>query len=407
VTKALTGGECDHGNGDAAVSRALEASESVRVLGSPMVWVSRCDDMTDRVEGYRAALVERAIFGVYRATVDGRVLDVNSALVTMLGYESAAELLAMNMREVYADPAERGRLIRAQHGRRRFEGVEVNWRRKDGQLLMVRLTGRVVSDDNTDVFETIVEDVTRSRQWELEIRDADRLRAIGQLAGGIAHEFNNLLSIIIGHSELLLDELAPSSPGCESVREIQTASAKAAALTRQLMAFARRQPLQPQVVNIIDLLNRLQPVIHSTLRPGITLEMPAPDQSARIEVDSIQLAQVILSLAGNASDAMPNGGRLRIRVQRMELSQGAFGRGIEVSAGPFVLVTVEDTGVGMDDETKSRIFEPFFSTKRFGEGTGLGLAVVYGIVKQHGGFIFVDSEVGSGTGFRLYFRSAK
>ena len=354
-----------------------------------------------RVQADRAALIERTVFGVYRATVDGRVLDANPALVKMLGYDSAAELLATNMREIYADPAERERLIRAQQGR--FEGVEVNWRRKDEQLLIVRLTGRIVSD----VFEAIVEDVTRPRQWESEIRDADRLRAVGQLAGGIAHEFNNLLSIIIGHSELLLDELMPSSPGCESVREIQTASGKAAALTRQLMAFARRQPLQPQVVNIIQLLNRLQTVIHSSLRAGIALEMPSPDQTALVEVDSIQLAQVILSLAGNASDAMPDGGRLTIRVQQVELSEGAFGRGIEVPSGPFVLVTVEDTGVGMDDETKSRIFEPFFSTKRFGEGTGLGLAVVYGIVKQHGGFIFVDSEVGHGTRFRLYLRSAK
>lgn len=347
------------------------------------------------------------MFGVYRATLDGRVLDANPALVKMLGYDSAAELLATSMRDVYADPAERERLMQLQRGRKWFEGIEFNWRRKDGQLVMVRLTGRIVSDDNTDVFEAIVEDVTRPRQWESEIRDADRLRAVGQLAGGIAHEFNNLLSIIIGHSELLLDELPPSSPGCESVREIQTASGKAAALTRQLMAFARRQPLQRQVVNIIDLLNRLEPVIHSSLRAGVALEMPSPDQTALVEVDAIQLAQVILSLAGNASDAMPNGGRLTMRVQQVELSEGAFGRGIEVSPGPFVLVTVEDTGVGMDDETKSRIFEPFFSTKRFGEGTGLGLAVVYGIVKQHGGFIFVDSDVGRGTRFRLYFRSAK
>lgn len=245
------------------------------------------------------------------------------------------------------------------------------------------------------------------RQWESESRDADRLRAVGQLAGGIAHEFNNLLSIIIGHSELLLDELAPSSPGCESVREIQTASGKAAALTRQLMAFARRQPMQPEVVNIIDSLNRLQGALQSSLRAGIVLEMPSPDQTALVEVDSTQLAQVILSLAGNASDAMPHGGRLTLRVQQVQLSRGAFGPGIEVSPGPFVLVTVEDTGVGMNDETKSRIFEPFFSTKPFGEGTGLGLAVVYGIIKQHGGFIFVDSDVGRGTRFRLYFRSAR
>jgi len=358
-----------------------------------------------RVQADRAALIERTVFGVYRATVDGRVLDANPALVKMLGYDSAAELLATNMREIYADPAERERLIRAQQGR--FEGVEVNWRRKDEQLLIVRLTGRIVSD----VFEAIVEDVTRPRQWESEIRDADRLRAVGQLAGGIAHEFNNLLSIIIGHSELLLDELMPSSPGCESVREIQTASGKAAALTRQLMAFARRQPLQPQVVNIIQLLNRLQTVIHSSLRAGIALEMPSPDQTALVEVDSIQLAQVILSLAGNASDVnvmLPEPAltvRLPASVVAPPKDTALFVvPSVEV---PFVLVTVEDTGVGMDDETKSRIFEPFFSTKRFGEGTGLGLAVVYGIVKQHGGFIFVDSEVGHGTRFRLYLRSAK
>jgi two-component system, cell cycle sensor histidine kinase and response regulator CckA len=363
--------------------------------------------MTDpRVHAYRAALVERAVFGVYRATADGRLLDVNPAFVKMLGYDSGAELLATNMRDVYADRSERERLIQVHRGHGWFEGVEVTWRRKDGRLVSVRLTGRILPDGDNDVFEAIAEDVTRQREQDSDIRDGDRLRAIGQLAGGIAHEFNNLLAVIVGHSELLLDILNPSDPGFESVREIQTASGKAAALTRQLMAFARRQPLRPEVVDIIAALTRLRTVLDASLRTGVVLETPPPDQTALVEVDATQFDLVILSLAGNASDAMPTGGRLTIGVQQTQLSPRAFGPGIEVSPGPFVLVSIEDTGGGMDDDTKACIFEPFFSTKPFGEGTGLGLAVVYGIVKQHGGFIFVDSELGRGTRFRLYFRAA-
>ena len=225
--------------------------------------------MTDvRAQAYRAALLERAVFGIYRSTIDGRLLDVNAALVNMLGYESASELLATNMGDLYADPSERERLIHAHQGRDWFEGVEVTWRRKDGQLLKVRLAGRILSDPGNEVFEAIVEDVTRRRQSESAARDAERLRAIGQLAGGMAHGYNNLLAVIVGQSELLLDLLAPSSAARECVHEIQTASAKAAALTRQLMAFARRQPLQPIPVNIIDLLKRMQPVIEASMPAG-------------------------------------------------------------------------------------------------------------------------------------------
>jgi two-component system cell cycle sensor histidine kinase/response regulator CckA len=249
--------------------------------------------------------------------------------------------------------------------------------------------------------------VTRPDHRESDIGDADRLRAVGQLAGGIAHEFNNLLAIIVGHSELLGDGLDGLSPLLESVQEIQTASRKAAALTRQLMAFARRQPLRPEVVNLIESLERLRTALESLLPAGVAFEMLPDSSTALVEVDSTQFDLVILSLAGNASDAMPNGGRFTIRVEQVHLSPGAFGENIQVPPGPFALVAVEDTGTGMDEDTQSRIFEPFFSTKPFGEGTGLGLAAVYGIVKQHGGFIFVDSEPGRGTRFRLYFRSAK
>ena len=358
------------------------------------------------MQAYRAGLVERAVFGMYRATIDGRLLDTNPALVKMLGYDSATELLATNMRDIYATADERERLIQAYQGREGFEGAKTTWKRKDGRLLEVRLTGRIVAEDDGRVFEAIVEDVTGQRQLEAAAGNADRLRAVGQLAGGIAHEFNNLLSVIIGNSELLREEISPSSAAGASVLEIQTASEKATALTRQLMAFARRQPLQAEPLDVVDLLRRLSPGVRSSLREGISLELELPDRTVVAEVDSVQFEQVILSLSRNASDAMPNGGRLTIELDQIELATGAFGPGIQVPSGRYVLVTIEDTGVGMDDTTKSRIFEPFFSTKPFGYGTGLALAVVYGIVKQHGGFIFVDSQVAHGTRFRLYFRSA-
>lgn len=238
---------------------------------------------------------------------------------------------------------------------------------------------------------------------EVPVESAERLQAMGQLARGISHDFNNLLTVIMGHADLLAEALPASSPEHESVVEIQRAAGSGASLTRQLLAFARQQPLASQVLVLASLIHDSARLLHALVGDEIELVLPSPDRPHSIEADRSQLEQVLLNLATNAKDAMPNGGRLTLSLEEVTGQGGMFGPQVTVKPGPYVLLTLADTGKGMDANTKARVFEPFFSTK---DSTGLGLATVYGIVKQSRGFIFVDSELGRGTRFRLYFPSA-
>ena len=237
-----------------------------------------------------------------------------------------------------------------------------------------------------------------------QLRQSQKMEAVGQLAGGIAHDFNNLLTAIIGYSDLLLE--GGDSP-LHSVRgdlqEIRRAAERAAGLTRQILAFSRRQPLQPETICVNDVLTETEPLLRRTLGECVELAFDLDPELGWIEVDPSQLVQVIMNLSINARDAMPGGGRLSMITTNMELDAEFCWMNSDWTPGPHVTLTVSDTGVGMDAETLTRIFEPFFTTKAPGEGTGLGLSTVYGIVRQSGGYIFAESEPGSGTTFRIYF----
>jgi len=237
-----------------------------------------------------------------------------------------------------------------------------------------------------------------------QLRQSQKMEAVGQLAGGIAHDFNNLLTAIIGYSDLLLaDEDCESESVRTDVQEIRRAAERAAGLTRQILAFSRRQALQPEIVVVNKLVTETEPLLRRTLGEDIELEVVLEPDRCSIEVDPGQLVQVILNLAINARDAMPDGGRLSIRTASEVVGDDLHTAVADSAPGPYVTLTVSDTGVGMDDETLSHIFEPFFTTKGLGEGTGLGLSTVYGIVRQSGGNIRVLSERGRGTDFMIYF----
>ena len=231
---------------------------------------------------------------------------------------------------------------------------------------------------------------------------ADRLQAMGQLARGMVHDFNNVLTVIMGHADLLAGIVSDSSPAHESVTEIQRAAASAASLTRQLLAFARQQPMEPQVLDLATVIHDLSGLLRSLVVDEIELVLPPLGRSYTVEADRSQLEQVLMNLAVNARDAMADGGTLSFAVDEIAARSGMFGPHVAVTPGPFVLLSVTDTGHGMDAQTKARVFEPFFSTKH---SSGLGLATVYGIVKQSKGFVFVDSEPNRGSRFRLYFPS--
>src|SRR2546427_2286292 len=324
----------------------------------------------------------------------------------MLGYDSPEDVQQLDMaRDVYADPAERQRLLdRDSYTEREYDEVEATWKRKDGLLLTVQLSVRAVRNVASEVayYETIVRDVTEQRRLQAQLMQAQKMEAVGRLAGGVAHDFNNLLTVIISYSDLLLEDLGRDDPKREDVAAVRKAAEGAAALTHQLLAFSRQQVLQPKVLDVNATVASTEKLLRRLIGEDIQLVAKLGSGLGSVKADPGQIEQVIMNLAVNARDAMPAGGQLTIETANVEMDE-AYVRGHPLAQpGRYVMLAVSDTGTGMDEQTKAHIFEPFFTTRELGKGTGLGLATVYGIVKQSGGFIWLYSEPGHGTTFKIY-----
>jgi two-component system, cell cycle sensor histidine kinase and response regulator CckA len=357
-------------------------------------------------EASHRTLVEHAPVGIYRSTPSGRFLSANAALARILGYGSTDEVLQLDMaRDVYADPAERQRLLdRDTYTDHEYDEVEATWKRKDGHRLTVQLNVRAVRNAarHVEYYETIVRDVTEQRRLQAQLVQAQKMEAVGRLAGGIAHDFNNLLTVITSYGDLVLDDLSKDDPKRQDIEQILKAAEGAASLTRQLLAFSRQQVLEPRVVNLNDVVAGLEKMLRRVIGEDVDLATALAAGLGAVKADVGQLEQVLMNLAVNARDAMPTGGKLTIETGNVELDTDYTREHHAAAAGHFAMLAVTDTGIGMDEATKARIFEPFFTTKAPGKGTGLGLATVYGIVKQSGGFIWVYSEPGQGTSFKIY-----
>jgi len=350
------------------------------------------------------SLVEHAPVGIYRSSPTGQLLTVNPALIRMLGYGWAEELLRLNVRDdVYADPLERDRLV-AQFHSSETASAEAQWKRRDGSLITVRLYVRTVRNERgaVDCFEGMVEDVTQQRSLESQFRQAQRLEAVGRLAGGVAHDFNNILTAITGYTDLLIEDLGPEDPHRPDVEEIRAAALRAGALTRQLLAFSRKQVFQTRVLDLNDVVRTLDKMLRRLIGEDVKLELALGAELGAVRADPGQIEQVVLNLAVNSRDAMPSGGRLTLQTANVEFDEAYVGRHAGAAPGRYVMLAVSDTGIGMNAETQGHIFEPFFTTKEQGKGTGLGLATVYGIVKQSGGYVWVYSEPGRGATFKIY-----
>jgi PAS domain S-box-containing protein len=366
----------------------------------------RAEGALGRSEATYRSLVEDAPYGIFRTTHDGRLLAVNPAMARMLGYDCESELLGRNMASgVYVDPEERNRLVERISKLGGHLTAEALWRRKDGRCITVRQTSRAAWDlsNRVEYFDTIVEDITERRTLEMQLRQAQKMDALGRVTATVAHDFNNLLAAILGGADLLLEALRADAPEREEAQVIHDAAIRAADLTRQLLAFSRQQVLAPKVLDVNRVVAGIESVLQRLIGGAVDLHtVLAPDLGAA-RADPGQLEQVIVNLAVNARDAMPDGGKLTIETANTELDdQYARQHGVPSAAGPCVMLAVTDTGSGMDAETQARIFEPFFTTKEAGKGTGLGLATVYGIVKQSGGLVWVYSEPGHGTTFKVY-----
>jgi two-component system, cell cycle sensor histidine kinase and response regulator CckA len=273
---------------------------------------------------------------------------------------------------------------------------------KDGRTFEVEVISHELNYAGKRVRLVVAQDISERRLLESQLRQAQKMEAVGRLAGGVAHDFNNLLMVIKGHTELLLNALPRSEQITRKIEQIDRSADRATALTRQLLAFSRMQVLQPQVINLNSVIDEMGKLLPRLIGEDIELVIRTNDDLGTVRADASQMEQVIMNLAVNARDAMPNGGKLVIEAANAELDQSYLTSHPLMKAGPYIQLVVTDSGTGMDAETQAHIFEPFFTTKEKGKGTGLGLATVYGIVKQSGGFIWVYSELGKGTSFKIY-----
>ena len=275
-------------------------------------------------------------------------------------------------------------------------------RLKDGTLIDVEITAGRIDFEGRDAALVLSHDVTHRRLLEQRLSAAEKMEAVGRLAGGVAHDFNNLLTVISGYASVLRRELGER----EELREITHAADQASALTRQLLAFSRRQVLHPRVLDLNEIVGGMEPMLHRIIGDDVQVAVSLEPGLCVVEADRAQLERVVLNLAANARDAMPHGGRLTLETGHVELGEEAVARHGEGHPGPHVVLAVSDTGVGMSEEVRRRLFEPFFTTKDSATGTGLGLATVFGVVKQSGGSIYVYSEEGHGTTFKVYLPAA-
>lgn len=350
------------------------------------------------------SLVTNAPYGICRCDGEGKLLDVNPAFLELLGY-SADQLIGQPVHSLYADADQWFELADRLRASKPFKGLTAEWKRKDGSTTSVRVSGRSVAngDDNDKyrAFELFAEDVTERRALEQQLRQSQKMEAVGRLAGGIAHDFNNLLMVISGYSEFLLERLAGQAELRAPAQEIASAAERASSLTRQLLAFSRKQMLAPKTVYLNSIVTENLKMLTRMIGEDIDLVMHPSENLWPVRADAGQIEQVIMNLAVNARDAMPSGGKLTIETENVTLDEEYARLHAPLRPGDYVMLALSDTGAGMDIETQSHIFEPFFTTKG-PKGTGLGLSTVYGIVKQSGGYIWVQSEVAKGTTFRIY-----
>jgi PAS domain S-box-containing protein len=395
-----------HGNRRFLVSKAPRRDAQGAIIG--IVGVAR--DITDLKRADEtirrlSTAVDQSPAAVIITDPSGRIVYVNRKFTEISGY-SSEEVVGQNPRLLKSGKTsvdQYRQLWSTIQSGATWRGEYQN-RRKTGDLYWASTTIAPVKDEDGTItnFVAIQEDVTETRSLEAQLRQAQKMEAVGRLAGGVAHDFNNLLTVITSYSQLLLEDMAAADPRRADLEEIRRAAVGAAELTRQLLAFSRQQVLEPRVLNLNDVLSAAGKMLQRLIGEDVALQLTLAPDLGNVKADPGQIEQVIMNLAVNARDAMPDGGKLTIETSNIDLDASYAAQHAVVPPGSYILVAVTDTGSGMDEPTKARLFEPFFTTKEIGRGTGLGLATVYGIVKQSNGYIWVYSELGHGTSFKVY-----
>ena len=374
-------------------------------------------DVTDRKRAENAlreseerfrTLFEQDVAGNFVTTVDGRILACNRAFARIFGFDSVDDAVGSDSHQLHASEEQRARLLRRLRRDGEVDFFEFEGRTVDGRRLHLVESVRGIFDDDGRLEELRghVLDVTEKKTLEEQLQQAQRLEAVGRLAGGIAHDFNNLLTTVTGHADLLLTDERLEGPLREDVRRIKRASRRAARLTSQLMAFSRKKALKAVIVDINDVVRDVTEMLRRTIREDIRLDVRPGSDVRPVRADPGQLEQVLMNLVVNARDAMPRGGDLVISTRNVDVGEDDPERPPEVDPGRYAALEVRDTGGGIPAETMDKIFDPFYTTKGPGKGSGLGLAMVYGIARQSDGHVLVESEVGEGTSFTVLLPEA-
>jgi PAS domain S-box-containing protein len=392
-----------------AWNNALIRNDDGEVIGT----LSSGQDVTKRVqaeqelreseEKYRS-FFEDDLTGDYISSADGQILFCNLAFLNMLGFKNLEEAQQTNTIKLYQNPEARAKLLSLLGKYRKLENYEMELQNLKGDVVYVsaNIIGSFDEEERLTQIKGYLYDITGHKRTEEQFWLAQKMEAIGRLAGGVAHDFNNLLSVINGYSDLAMHRLPKDHPLHKDLSMVFQAGKKAEALTRQLLAFSRRQVMKPRVIDLNSLIHDLEKMLLRIIGEDIELITRVDPDLGAVKADPTQLEQVLMNLAVNSRDAMPQGGKLIIETRNVVFNSDMVQERVTMSAGNYVMLAVTDTGAGIDDQTQSNIFEPFFTTKEKGKGTGLGLSTVYGIIKQSGGYIWVYSEVSKGTTFKIY-----
>ena len=403
---------------DGSMLWVREAARAVHGTDGNFVVFIVCEDITVRKQGEEAlrsseerfrTLVDNLNVGIYRSSADDRdpFIQVNPAMARIFGYDSIDEFLRSTPASHYQHEEDRRRFVERVAESGSVRDLELTMKKKDGSLIWISVNAQAHYDKDGQILwiDGVNEDVTERKKLEEQLRQAQKMEAIGTLAGGVAHDFNNILTALVGYSDILRLRMGEGNPLRSYVDDILAVAERATKVTQSLLAFSRKQLLSTRVVDLNDIVKRIDALLLRVIGEDIEFNTILTPLNLPVMADSGQIEQVLMNLAANARDAMPNGGILTIKTDRVDLNgeiSGSF-----ITPGAYAVISISDTGDGIDEPTRQRIFEPFFTTKEMGKGTGLGLSIVYGIIKQHNGEINVYSEPGRGTTFKIYLKLAE